>query len=100
MWVIGSGWDQAQTVPTGAEFVLASVVRRPDLSLPALIDSLLAQATAPHTPFALSQGNLSFAETLGPDVSPAVVALLGNTMNQLAEGALDTGVDLATGEEK
>jgi len=100
MWAIGSGWDYAKTVPAGAEFVLASVVRRPDLSLPALIDSLLAQGSAPQTPFALAQGNLSFAETLGPDVSPGIIDILGSTMNQLAEGALDTGVDLTTGEEK
>ncbi len=100
MWVIGWGSDLTVSAPIGSEHVLASVIRRPDISLPAIIGALLAGETPPQTPFALANGNISLAENFGPDVSPAVIKLMSDIMTQLSTGALDTGVDLATGDEK
>lgn len=100
IWAIGYGRDLTVTASAGTDRVLGSVLRRPDISLPAVIGALLAGRTPPHISFALSNGNISLAENFGPDVSPAVVRLMGDIITQLSTGALDTGVDLATGEEK
>jgi basic membrane protein A len=100
MWVIGRGSDLTMAMSIGSEHVLASVIRRPDISLPAIIGALLAGETPPQIPFALANGNISLAENFGPDVSPAVIKLMSDIMTQLATGALDTGIDPATGEER
>lgn len=101
MWVIGAGQDYALTLPSAADRVLGSVLRRPDLTLPSLITGLLSGAPpARSLPFDLANGNLTLAPTFGPDVSPAVVQLMDDLTQQLASGLLDTGVDPATGEAK
>jgi basic membrane protein A len=99
MWVIGAGQDYALTLPSAADRVLGSVLRRPDLTLPSLITGLLSGAPpARSLPFDLANGNLTLAPTFGPDVSPAVIRLMDDLTQQLASGLLDTGVDPATGE--
>jgi hypothetical protein len=71
------------------------------LTLPSLITGLLSGAPpAKSLPFDLANGNLTLAPTFGPDVSPAVVQLMDELIQQLASGLLDTGVDPATGEVK
>lgn len=101
MWVIGAGQDYALTLPSAADRVLGSVLRRPDLTLPSLITGLLSGAPpARSLPFDLANGNLTLAPAFGPDVSPAVVRLMDDLTQQLASGLLDTGVDPATGEAK
>ena len=99
LWVIGLGRDLTPE-PTGNRLGLGSVLRRPDLVLPDLITALLGGETPASIPFSLANGSLSFTETFGPDVSPAVVRYLGEMLPKLATGELDTGVDLTTGEEK
>jgi basic membrane protein A len=99
LWVIGLGRDLTPD-PNGNPFGLGSVLRRPDLVLPDLINALLGGETPASIPFSLAQGSLSYAETFGPAVSPAVVRYLGDMISQLAAGSLDTGIDLTSGEEK
>ncbi|MBM4423504.1 MAG: BMP family ABC transporter substrate-binding protein [Chloroflexi bacterium] len=96
MWVIWSGRD----LTAATDRALGSILRRPDLSLPGLIGLILNGESPPHAAFALANGNLSLAENFGPDVSPAVIQLMSDVVAQLSSGALDTGVDLAAGEEK
>ncbi len=97
LWVIGLASDRAAAAPS--EFVLGSVLRRPDQALPAVIEALLANQSPPHIPFALANNTLSFA-AFGPDASPAIQGVMSDTVSRLASGALDTGVELTTGEEK
>ncbi|MBI3244603.1 MAG: BMP family ABC transporter substrate-binding protein [Chloroflexi bacterium] len=97
-WVIGLGQDEAATLTVGADKVLNSVLRRPDLLLPSVIMNLLAGTPpAKSIPFDLANG-LSLASNFGPNVSPAVAGLMDELLPQLASGFLDTGVDPATGE--
>ncbi len=99
MWVIGAGQDHALTFPSAADRVLGSVLRRPDLTLPSIITGLLSgPPPARSLPFDVANGNLTLAPTFGPDVSPAVVQLMDELIQQLASGLLDTGVDPVTGE--
>lgn len=102
IWVIGLGRDLTADLPSvdGNPLGLGSIVRRPDIGLPDLIGKLLAGETPASIPFSLANGTLSFADTFGPDASPAVVNYLTQMMTQLAGGTLDTGVDLTTGAEK
>lgn len=99
VWVIGLGYDRV-TASNGDPLVLGSVLRRPDLTLPIVVAALIAGQTPPHDPFALANGSISLSENVGPDVSPAMMKLIGDTISYLASGLLDTGVDLTTGEEK
>jgi len=99
LWVIGGDHDAEQALPVAKERVLASLLYRPDLLLPALINELLAGVpSASSLPFTLSNGTITFAPAFGPDVSPAVIELLASAIDQLASGTLDTGVDPVTGE--
>jgi basic membrane lipoprotein Med (substrate-binding protein (PBP1-ABC) superfamily) len=99
MWVIGLGRDLTADA-NGNPFGLGSVVRRPDIVLPNLISALLAGENPQSIPFSLANGTLAFADTFGPDVSPAVTNYLRDMITQLATGSLDTGIDLTTGAEK
>jgi basic membrane protein A len=100
VWVIGSHDDLAQTLPSARERVLASLLYRPDVSLPALVNEVLAGGPVAARPFNLADGTITFSSEFGPDVSPAVIELLASTIDQLASGALDTGVDPLTGKLK
>lgn len=99
VWVIGSNRDLAQTLPSTRERALASILYRPDVSLPAFINELLAgNPSTTSRSFSLTDGAITFSPEFGPDVSPAVIELLASEIDQLASGTLDTGVDPLTGE--
>lgn len=101
MWVIGAGRDYSQTLSAGKDRVLGSVLRRPELSLPMLLNALLGGNTTDRAlPFSLANGNITMASQYGPDVSPAVINLMNDLISKLSAGELDTGIDPTTGEEK
>lgn len=101
LWVVGAGRDYSLTVPDANNAVLGSVLRRPDHVLPQMVQHLL-EGIPPHSSvdFSLQNGTLGMAEHYAQIVSPAMVALMDDYMIQLASGALDTGIDPATGDEK
>jgi len=99
LWVISLQQDLTST-PEATALSLGSILRRPDLVLPDLIGALLNGETPASVPFSLANGTLTYGDTFGPAVSPAVIQYLAALTPQLASGTLDTGVDLTTGAEK
>lgn len=101
MRVIGLGDDhQAAIDAAHASLALGSVVRRPDVSLPAMITAILGGTSPASIPFSLANGNISYSTSFGPEMSPGMVAVLSDAITALGMGTLDTGVDLTTGDEK
>lgn len=96
--VIGLGYDLQAA--TDEPLVLGSVLRRPDISLPTMIAAILSGNSPASVPFSIANGNLSYSTSFGPDISPGMATVLADAIRGLADGALDTGVDLTTGDEK
>lgn len=103
VWVIGAGRDMpagalGNGVAAGAERLLGSVVFRPDVLMRELVPGL-AGGSRPSTsiPYALGSGSISLSALNPERVSPAVQARLAETIALLSSGALDTGIDPATG---
>ena len=85
----------------GAEQVIGSVLYRPDLLLQAVLPAMISgDLPREPLPYSLASGSITLEGVPPGLLSPAQARFLAETLDRLARGELDTGVDPLTGAEK
>jgi hypothetical protein len=96
-WVV---WSEHPPSGVAEERLAGGVGLRPEAVLGAALDSMMAGESGRDWPYELSNGSMGLADLNSAALSPGRQRIAAAAVQALASGALDTGIDPLTGEER
>jgi hypothetical protein len=96
-WVV---WSEHPPSGVAEERLVGGVGLRPEAVLGAALDWMMAGESGRDWPYDLSVGSMGLADLNSAALSPGRQRIAAAAVQALASGALDTGIDPLTGEER